>query len=250
MRAIAQGRAKELLSLGGLPIIAHGLRDLARSGIESALIVTSPEKPELAATLGDRCEEMTLHYVEQRAPSGMADALSLAESFARGEPLVCWLPDNVWVGEPATAQLLAALPRAPRSSFVGLRELAAAELGSVGAAGFVDVAGEPLAPDVLRIERVHDKGGAPPRSGAASRGASGGSCPRLKGFPVDLWQPDLFDRIRALRASGGPGELDDTPILQALAREGLLAGVVLRRGRLFDCGVPEGLAAARAALGD
>jgi hypothetical protein len=96
------------------------------------------------------------------------------------------------------------------------------------------------APDLVRIDRVLPKGTRPAATGASI----------LKGFPLDLYQPDLFERIRARRATNGAGELDDTAFLTEFAREGRLHGVVLRGGTLFDCGIPEGYRGAVAALGD
>ncbi len=251
MRAFARDQAKELLSVGGRTLLARALADLAASGITEALVVTSPSKPQIAAALGARHAGVELQYAVQEEPRGLADALALAEPFARGEPLLCWLPDNLWSGErPASAQLIAALAGRghDEAHVVALLEVNGRELDRFGAAGFVEVAALPGTSDVVRIDRVLDKGTRP-------------ACPPdaalFKGFPLDLWQPDLFDRIRAQRAqkasgaSQGPGsgELDDTPLLQALAREGRLLGAILRGGRLFDCGIPAGLEAARAALG-
>src|SRR5262249_8188588 len=54
MRTVAGARAKELLPVGGRPLIAHGLLDLAAAGVTEALVVVSPDKPELARELGPR----------------------------------------------------------------------------------------------------------------------------------------------------------------------------------------------------
>lgn len=228
--------------MAGRTLLDHALADLAAAGVEEALVVTSPAKPELAATLGTRRHGIALEYALQPDPRGLADALSLAEEFAGGEPFLCWLPDNLWSGAiAASAQLASAAALRPADHLVALLEIAGAELPRYGAAGFVDSLPEPGDGRLVRIMRVHDKGSRPPPGDPAVA--------VLKGFPLDLWQPDLFGRIRAERGRHRGGELDDTPILQELAREGRLFGVALRGGRLFDCGIPAGLAAARAALG-
>ena len=95
MRALAGALAKELLPVGGRPLIVHGLRDLAAAGVEEALVVVSPDKPELARALGSRVDGVALTYVEQHEPLGVGDAIALAEPFAAGEPFFCWLPDNL-----------------------------------------------------------------------------------------------------------------------------------------------------------
>jgi UTP-glucose-1-phosphate uridylyltransferase len=245
MRAVAGARAKELLPVGGRPLLAHGLHDLAAAGVTDALIVVGPDKPELARELGSRVSSVALHYVEQREPLGVADAIALAEPFAAGEPLFCWLPDNLWSpragARSASAQLAAARTLHPDATLVGLIEVPRESLARFGSAGFVEAT--PLGPDRVRIERVLPKGSRPEAGGATV----------LKGFPLDLYSPDVFDRIRreraALRASPTASELDDTPILAELAREGRLVGVVLRDGRLFDCGIPDGYRGAVEALG-
>jgi NDP-sugar pyrophosphorylase family protein len=63
-----------------------------------------------------------------------------------------------------------------------------------------------------------------------------------------VFGPEVFERWERLRAGLAPGaELDDVPLLQTLAAEGRLVGVVLD-GPFFDAGVPEGYTAALAAL--
>ncbi|MSR46080.1 MAG: hypothetical protein EXS13_03285 [Planctomycetes bacterium] len=244
MRSVTDGGAKELLAIGGRSLLEHALADLEASGITAALVIVSPDKLAIERTLGSRFGAMTLDYAVQESPRGLADALALARPFTTGEPFVCWLPDNFWLGRrPATAQLLAGMARHPDEHGVALieRPLASFDPTATGAAGFVDVA--PTAgDDALPILNVHPKGRPPHLPGPTF----------LKGFPLDLWRFDLFERIERQRRSQAagkiPAEQDDTPILQELAAEGRLRGVVLRDGALFDCGVPRGYAAACAAI--
>ncbi len=252
MQAVAGALPKELLPIEGQPLLAHALADLAAGGIEEALLIVSPHKPQIAAALGQAWGGLRLSYAVQPLPLGLADALALAEPFAAGGPLFCWLPDNFWRRErgapSATAQLQAARATAPEATVVALLEHAAATFdpATTGSAGFVDwhplEAAPPVVPAsgppaLVAIDRVHPKGSSPPRRRATF----------LKGFPMALWSADLFDRIAALRRAPPPGELDDTPLLTALATEGRLRGAVLRGGALFDCGVPGGYARACAA---
>lgn len=240
MQEVRGGQAKELLDLGGRPLVRHGLRDVASAGITRALVVVSPDKPELARALGRSAEGVELEFVTQTRPDGLADALALAEPFTAGEPFVCWLPDNVWSGSiAASTQVAGALARVPGSHLVALLELPAADLARYGRAGFVETTPVAGVRDLHRIDRVLPKGTRP----------APGATTILKGFPLLLYQPDLFDRIRRERPNHPGRELDDTPILAALAAEGRLHGVVLRGGSLFDCGIPEGYRGAVAALG-
>jgi UTP--glucose-1-phosphate uridylyltransferase len=240
MAAVRGAQAKELLDLGGRPLIAHGLHDVAAAGVTQALVIVSRDKPELERTLGHDVGGVALRFAVQPRPDGLADALALAESFTDGEPFLCWLPDNVWSGAvAASVQVASALARVPTSHLVALMELPAADLSRYGSAGFVETTPVAGTRDLHRIDRVLPKGTRP-----APRAAT-----ILKGFPFFLYQHDLFDRIRRERAGHAGRELDDTPILMKLAEEGRLHGVVLRGGSLFDCGIPEGYCGAVAALG-
>src|SRR5262245_1316768 len=240
MQELRGARAKELLEVGGRPLLRHGLRDVAQAGVTKALVVVSPDKPELARALGREAEGVELEYVTQPRPDGLADALSLAESFTAGEPFLCWLPDNLWSGTlAASVQASAALAHVPGSHVVALLELPVADLSRYGRAGYVESSPVAGARDLFRIDRVLPKGTPPPSGAMTVR----------KGFPLFLYQSDLFRRIREQRARPDGRELDDTPILAALASEGRLHGVVLRGGSLFDCGIPEGYRNAVATLG-
>ena len=252
MAAVAHGRAKELLEVGGRPLLAHAFSDLSASGLGQALIVTSPLKPELAATFGPRFGSLELSYVEQPEPRGLLDAIELAVRSVADLPILVWLPDNHWRGtRPAAAQLLAALESIPSAlmrdrlvTLVALVEIDRSQVGRFGGAGFVETAEVRGHPDLVEIERVYAKGERSPQHGARL----------LKGFPFHLHSSAarLLAEITAQRTAheSGPGparELDDTPLLQLLAREHRLFGVILRDGALYDCGIPAGFAAASAA---
>src|SRR5262245_35377465 len=177
MRAVAAARAKELLPVGGRPLLVHGLLDLAAAGVTEALVVVSPDKPELARELGPRVGGVALTFVEQPQPLGVADAIALAEPFAAAKPFFCWLPDNLWSAaradaHSASAQLAAARGERPDATFVGLIEVPREELARYGSAGFV--AATPAGADRVRIERVLRKGSRPEAGGALV----------LKGFPL------------------------------------------------------------------
>jgi UTP-glucose-1-phosphate uridylyltransferase len=47
MSALTGGAAKELLPIGGVPLVLHVLEECAASGISEVLIVSAPEKSDL-----------------------------------------------------------------------------------------------------------------------------------------------------------------------------------------------------------
>jgi glucose-1-phosphate thymidylyltransferase len=89
---------KHLLPVGRQPMIYYPVQALARAGIQDILVVTGVEH------IGDIVSQLRsgeehgcrFTYRVQERPLGIADALSLAEDFARGEPVVVVLGDNIF----------------------------------------------------------------------------------------------------------------------------------------------------------
>ncbi len=99
---------KHLLAVGDVPMIFHPLRKMLLAGIKDILVVTGTEHvgPILRCLgTGDRAGELLglgkgaacdFTYRVQEGALGIAHALSLARSFAAGEPLLVILGDNVF----------------------------------------------------------------------------------------------------------------------------------------------------------
>ncbi|MEW6742854.1 MAG: sugar phosphate nucleotidyltransferase [Planctomycetota bacterium] len=241
IRALAGGRAKEMIRVGARTLIEHALADLQSGGLVSVVIVISPDKEGLRTYVGDRWGSLAVEYIYQQRPDGVARAIALARDVVGKRPFVAFMPDNYCATGPGlTVQLVRAYDAHP-GYVLGLLELDASRLGQFGAAGFVEAApireASPTgcSPRVVRISKVHDKGERPDPP-ASQR--------LLKGFPASLLLPDFFERACRLSPSARSGEYEDTPILQELAAAGKVIGAVLE-GVVFDCGIPEGLLAAR-----
>jgi UTP-glucose-1-phosphate uridylyltransferase len=86
------GTPKELLPLGGKPLIAHALTEAARAGFESAIVVLSPFKHQLREFLAEARLPLTVDVVIQPAAKGIGDAVLRGWS---GEPVGVLLPDDV-----------------------------------------------------------------------------------------------------------------------------------------------------------
>jgi glucose-1-phosphate thymidylyltransferase len=89
---------KHLLPVGRVPMIFHAVQQLVASGIKEIMVVTSTEHMgDLVRCLGSGEEfGCTFSYRVQEKPLGIAHALSLAGSFARGEKVVVILADNIF----------------------------------------------------------------------------------------------------------------------------------------------------------
>lgn len=89
---------KHLLPVGRVPMIFHAVKQLAGSGINEIMVVTSTEHMgDIVRCLGSGEDfGCTFSYKVQEKPLGIAHALSLASSFARGEKVIVILADNIF----------------------------------------------------------------------------------------------------------------------------------------------------------
>lgn len=88
---------KHLLPVGRYPMIYHPLIRMRRAGVREVAVVTSPEHMgDVVNLLGSgRRLGLDLTYRVQDDPGGIAQAMSLCESFVAGEPFMVILGDNV-----------------------------------------------------------------------------------------------------------------------------------------------------------
>ena len=89
---------KHLLPIYDRPMIYYPVQTLVEAGITDILIVTGGNNAgEFLRLLGNGAEFGLKHldYTYQRGEGGIAEALGLAKHFAKGEPLVVMLGDNL-----------------------------------------------------------------------------------------------------------------------------------------------------------
>src|SRR6266851_6731311 len=98
------GQAKELLPLGGKPLIGHALAEAARAGFEGAVVVVSPAKLQLQAFLAGENLPLPVEVVIQPKALGIGDAVLRSWS---GEPIGVLLPDDVVLETEHWRQLMA-----------------------------------------------------------------------------------------------------------------------------------------------
>src|SRR6476660_1857989 len=97
---LTQGLSKQLLPVYDKPMIYYPLSTLMLAGIRDVLVITTPrDRSAFEATLGDGKQwGMTLTFVEQSAPRGLADAFIVGEEFVAGDKACLVLGDNLFYG--------------------------------------------------------------------------------------------------------------------------------------------------------
>ena len=228
---------KELLPVSLVPLIHWALAEAADAGLARAIVVTNPAKPILGEVA--RAFErpgFAVELVSQARPAGLGDAMLRARDAIGDRPFAVVLPDNLFRGPNQTAAVLAEWRRLSLASVL-IAEITAGEAGSKGATGRARVRDE--ADGSLRVTDLADKG-----RGRFDPGGHRAATPigRMV-LPSAAWG-ELEDMARSLPAGA---ELDDVPLLQRLARRGVLAGVRCT-AEFFDVGVPEGYRLAVAAF--
>ena len=97
---ITMGLSKQLLPIYDKPMIYYPLSVLMLAGIRDIAIVTTPQdQAQFIRTLGDGSQwGVSLTYIEQPSPDGLAQAYLLAEEFLAGDPSAMILGDNLFFG--------------------------------------------------------------------------------------------------------------------------------------------------------
>ena len=97
---ITAGVSKQLLPIYDKPMIYYPISVLMLAGIrEIAMITTPQDREQFERTLGDgSLWGISLTYIEQPSPDGLAQAYLLARDFLDGAPSAMVLGDNVFFG--------------------------------------------------------------------------------------------------------------------------------------------------------
>jgi len=204
---------KHLLPVGRIPMIYHPLLKLRDAGIVEILVVTGREHMgDVIALLGSGSElELSLSYKVQDEAGGIAQALSLAEGFAAGGPVVVVLGDNVFADD--LDEEVASFRAHPVGAKVMLKPVGDAQRFGVAT---LDDAGE-------RVVRIVEKPSQPETDLAVTG--------------VYFYDARVYDIIRTLEPSER-GELEITDVNNEYIRAGQLAFGVFD-GWWTDAGTPE-----------
>ena len=212
-----RGISKQLLPIFDKPMVYYPLTVLMLAGIREIAIITTPrDREQFERVLEDGSQwGLSLTYIEQPSPDGLAQAYLLAEDFLAGSPSAMVLGDNLFFGNGVGALLQAAAARETGGTVFGYR---VSDPERYGVLGF-DAEG--------RVTEIIEKPENPPSSYAVT-GL----------YFLDGTAPE---RAHAIKPSPR-GELEITDLLGTYLEDGALMVETMRRGYAWlDTGTHESL---------
>jgi glucose-1-phosphate thymidylyltransferase len=131
---ITIGVSKQLLPIYDKPMIFYPLSVLMLAGIREICMITTPQDQEqFKRTLGDGSQwGISLTYVVQASPDGLAQAFTLAEDFLDGAPSALVLGDNIFYGHGLPEMLAEADARTTGGTVFGYKVSDPERYGVVG----------------------------------------------------------------------------------------------------------------------
>ena len=213
LRPITHTSAKQLVPVANKPVLFYGLEAIRDAGVTEVGIIVGDTAAEIEAAVGDGSElGISVTYIRQDAPLGLAHCVLIARDFLGDDDFVMYLGDNFIIGgitelvqefRKGTYDAQILLTKVDNPSQFGV-----AELGPHGGV-------------TTLVEKPKE-----PKSDLALVG-------------VYMFRPVIHDAVRAIKPSAR-GELEITDALQWLIDEGrdvrphLVTGYWKDTGRLED----------------
>lgn len=228
MRPATDATAKELLPVYDTPLLHFALTEAMSAGAKRLVLVTSPAKPAIAEYVGTLRSQpesplagIEVCVVAQDEPLGLGHAVLCAREAALPGPFGVILPDDLILGEPALAEMVAAFDPDTMKCLAAAQKVERASSRSYGMFRLAD----PDSPSALLsasgLLEKPDPDDAPSDLAVVGRYV----------LSDEIWE------VLAVTPEGSGGEIQLTDAIAALG--GLWA--FRFSGARFDCGSKEGL---------
>ncbi|SDO71623.1 UTP--glucose-1-phosphate uridylyltransferase [Lutimaribacter pacificus] len=227
MRPATDAIAKELLPVYDTPLLHFALEEAVASGARRLVLVTRATKPgisEYVETLlsqpGSLLADIEVRFAEQAEPNGLGHAVLCARTFALPGPVGVILPDDLILGRPALAEMVAAFDPERMKCLAAAQTVDRSECQRYGIFDLATPSGRSVVLSARTLVEKPDPADAPSDLAVVGRYI----------LSHDIW--DVLERTPA----GAGGEIQLTDAIAALG--GLCA--FRFSGRRFDCGSKEG----------
>ncbi len=236
---VTKSMPKEMLPIIDKPVIQYVVEEAINAGIDDIIIITGRGKraiedyfdaaPELEMQLSYQHKEETLsrlkkitdfpgiHYIRQKEPRGLGDAILKAEKHIGNEPFAVLLGDDIIANTySCTGQLMSIFTRF-NASVISIEPVPPEKVSSYGI-----IKGSAVEPDLFAIEDIIEKPAAslaPSNLGAVGR---------------YIFVPEIFDCLK--NTSPGVGnEIQLTDAIRLLLKEHPVYGYKFK-GKRYDTG--------------
>lgn len=240
LQPITNSMAKQLVPVANKPVLFYALETVVAAGIFDIGIIVGDAHEEIKAAVKDGKEfgpEVSITYIQQEQPLGLAHAVKIAQPFLRGERFLMFLGDN-FIEEridELVQQFFA--PSCPYSAQVFLKHVAHPEHFGVAQLCTLDGQAVPseavMRDDEVRIVRLVEK----PKEVVSSYALVG----------MYFFDEHVFEAIEAIRPSPR-GELEITDAIQSLLEQGFVVRPHFLAGSWIDTGRMEDMLAANCAV--
>ena len=96
LRPLTFTQAKQLVPVANKPVLFYGIEALQEAGIQDIGIIVGDTKDEIREAVGDGSRwGISVTYIEQDQPLGLAHAVKIAQDFLQDTPFVMYLGDNI-----------------------------------------------------------------------------------------------------------------------------------------------------------
>lgn len=221
------------------PVIHYVVEEAVESGIDDIIIITGRGKraiedyfdaaPELEMRLKDQHQDKTLkqlrdisgfpaiHYVRQKEPRGLGDAILKAEKHIGDEPFAVLLGDDIIVSQkPCIAQLISVFSQVS-APVISIEHVLPDKTGHYGI-----IKGNLISEDIIKIDDIVEK--PKPEEAPSDLGAVGRY----------IFLPEIFDYLKQTPPGVG-NEIQLTDAIRLMLKEKPVYAYAFK-GRRYDTG--------------